>query len=396
MWNPASEDQVHSAISNRTLTEDHSFEVKSELGRGSGANKELARDMAGFAIDGGTILVGVSEDKEDRTWSPSPIELNGCGERINQIAAMNIDPPLAVTVRDLPSAEDSAKGYLLIQIPPSAVGPHMVDGVYYGRSDRTRRRLGDAEVRRFHAAQQQQRDIAVRLLEQEILRDPVPVQSRAGSHLYLVAEPLVAPPEIAVELVRERQSDLRHILEDAERWLPPRLQQYAPNPWSGNHVALRANGTAFTSFDGGRTPSENHYDLTVTDIEFLEPGGIRVLSGRLREGDYLLEGIAVGYAMRLVRWVAAVAQATGYRGPWALGLAGTELRGARSWQSREDFASGYGYPALDIDRYEATTIAHLSELTDTPWVPVKALTARLCRGLGTVASFSDAFDPPTS
>lgn len=43
------------------LDETHTLEIKREIAAGSGANKELARDLASFAIDGGTYIVGVDE-----------------------------------------------------------------------------------------------------------------------------------------------------------------------------------------------------------------------------------------------------------------------------------------------------------------------------------------------
>ncbi len=58
------------------LTEDHHIELKRELGKGPSANKELARDLASFAIDGGAIYIGVAEG-EPGTPTLHPVELTG-------------------------------------------------------------------------------------------------------------------------------------------------------------------------------------------------------------------------------------------------------------------------------------------------------------------------------
>jgi uridine phosphorylase len=54
----------------------------------------LAKDVASFSLDGGTILIGVDE----ATSPPSltPVVLNGLPERVEQIAAMRVDEPVLV------------------------------------------------------------------------------------------------------------------------------------------------------------------------------------------------------------------------------------------------------------------------------------------------------------
>jgi hypothetical protein len=43
------------------LLEEVHIDIKREIPSGRGANRELARDLASFAIDGGLYIIGVDE-----------------------------------------------------------------------------------------------------------------------------------------------------------------------------------------------------------------------------------------------------------------------------------------------------------------------------------------------
>jgi predicted HTH transcriptional regulator len=59
------------------------------------------------------------------------------------------DPPLNVITEVIETAPGT--GYLIVHIPASPAAPHMVEGRYFGRGDKTKHRLSDAEVLRLHA-----------------------------------------------------------------------------------------------------------------------------------------------------------------------------------------------------------------------------------------------------
>jgi hypothetical protein len=86
---------------------------------------------------------------------------------------------------------------LIVEVPPSPLAPHMVDGKYHGRGDTVKHVLSDAEVERMHAEE---------LIDREIARDPfkdaLAVVSAEGGHprardagvcLYVVARPIAGP-----------------------------------------------------------------------------------------------------------------------------------------------------------------------------------------------------------
>lgn len=148
-------------------------------------------------------------------------------EKIELIARSNIDPGLGLTVTLIESATDPAQGYAIVHVPPSAHGPHMVDGVYYGRGDTTRIRMSDAEVLRWHRGRENADDRIRRLLDEEIARDPVqPTANRQHGHLYLVAQPEISRPGLATALVRDDPTSIHRIVTfGAEQEVDPELRQ---------------------------------------------------------------------------------------------------------------------------------------------------------------------------
>jgi len=105
-----------------------------------------------FAIDGGTLIYGVAEDKVNRTFSLAPQPLNGLAEKIENIAPSSlVDPPLRIICEELPSEADPTRGYLVVHIPASPVAPPGGRTVL-----RTQRQdqyvLSDPELLRLHNA----------------------------------------------------------------------------------------------------------------------------------------------------------------------------------------------------------------------------------------------------
>jgi hypothetical protein len=90
---------------------------------------------------------------------------------------MIIDPPLEVTPYEMESEQRRGCGYLLVEVRPSPFAPHMVDGVYYGRGEKKRIRLTDAQVLRYHAQRVAIDERTHRMLDAEIARDPVPAEA---------------------------------------------------------------------------------------------------------------------------------------------------------------------------------------------------------------------------
>jgi predicted HTH transcriptional regulator len=158
IWSPSTEQEIQDAVANGLLTESHYLDLKRELAPGESGKKGLAKDIAAFALDGGTILIGV--DGEVSPPALTPVELDGLAEKVEQIGAMRVQEGVAVSTVAIETTTGSGRGYLVVRVPASPRAPHMADEKYYGRGDKTNRPLSHAEVLRIHQQQHaQQQDV---------------------------------------------------------------------------------------------------------------------------------------------------------------------------------------------------------------------------------------------
>lgn len=402
-WQPQNEQDIQRVIDEGLLRETHYLDVKRELGSSEGERKNLARHLASLAIDGGGLLLGVEELKQERSWRLAPQPLDGLAERLEQIGTHLVDPPLFVRCLDVPGP-DAATGDLFVEVPASSQAPHMVDGVYYGRGDRTRHRLSDAGVVRYHARRESLDALAERLLDEEAARDPQPVVSlRQCGRLYGVAQPLTASRQVALGLTSAPEQTLRRLVDDAEGSIPQSMKA-EPGPNMLSYFSRRAQGVALSdhSLTGpGRTlwPSRDGAEPDeerMLDVEFRQDGGLRLLAGRLTalwgvkshddSSPYyaILDAIAVGYSLRLVQWAVASSRLSGYRGAWAFGVHGTGMRGLSSYVHVEErgFGRVKGHP-FDAETYREATTARHTEMVERPYAVAERLVGRLTRALGT-------------
>ena len=381
MWSPKSESDILSAISEGTFSESHFLDAKATTGSSDGERKETARDLASFALDGGALVIGVAEDKQDRSFVAAPIALAGLAEKLEQIASTRIDPPLSLRVTEIMSSADAKLGYLYVEIPASPLAPHMADNIYYARGEKTKRRMSDAEVVRLHRLREGVENRISADLNDLIESDPLPLAKRNYGHLYLVARPVNASRNVAQAVVREdSNSRLFSIRGSTEHLIKGPIRDWAPRPEEAFTYVSRSKGSAFTTVRGGQwDPAQDREDSFV-DIEFREDGSIRVIVGRMTDstpsGMAILDGIAVAYCIRLVGWAMSLAEQTTYRGAWSFGIAANGLRGIGAYESRSR-------GAYDVDLYEEVTSATLSEIEDNGTEVVNRLIGGLLRGLGT-------------
>lgn len=388
-WHPASEDDLARAAAIGLLEETHYLDLKRELKSGTGANKELARDLAQFAIDGGTLLIGVAEH-QDAPPSLAPVDLDGLSERIEQIARAVPDPPLPVRTSTLASRVDPARGYVLVHVPVSGTAPHMVDGVYYGRGDKTRIRLSDAEVVRLHQTRAGTDDVTHQLLDAYVARDPVPLELRRQAHLFVVAAPLAPRPEMALGLIHEPNNHSRlYDLVNRSHHQPGTPDLFAPEVRQADSLQHRSDGvalayglTAERALQGDRVFNTED----ALEIEFTEEGTVRLLTTRLSDTltsgeEVLFEGVPVVLVRRTLSTAAAVAEHTGYAGPWALGVHADKLAGLRAHMRGNAFDDDRRLP-VDMMVYRQTATASTDELVQTPGAVTKRLVGRYLRALG--------------
>jgi hypothetical protein len=348
-WLPDTEHGLRDLLSQGLLVERHTLDVKRALPPGRPANKELAKDLAQFAPDGGVLVYGL--DEGDATTPPrlTPVELAGLRERIDQVAATLIEEPLHVRIQEIPTANNSTKGYLLVVVPPSPSKIHMVDGRYWGRGDTTRHQLSDAEVQRYHQlALRAQRD-AAELLDAEVARDPVPAEQRTHAHLTGIAQPVAGRPDLLERVLGTSEDGWSRFFHGQVRGGPagrPLGNDWSPDGWSPDlpqlsNISRRAAGWALSSpgIEPGRevvlTPP-TRTEGRLLDLEVNEDGSLHLFCGRAsdrlrawrdEEVECVFETVIIGLTKRLVLVAQVVADTTGYLGSWDVGIAVTGLRG---------------------------------------------------------------------
>jgi hypothetical protein len=153
------------------------------------------------------------------------VELAGLSERIDEVDATGVDEPVSVTTTPLASATEASRGFLIVEIPVSPRPPHLADGRYYGRGDKTNRVLMNAEVFRLHERViEQHKDIALEAREN---LDRLTEENGTSALMVLLANPLTAPEDFLMPLSassgwREEVVKLVHgaTVTDHQRFVP--------------------------------------------------------------------------------------------------------------------------------------------------------------------------------
>lgn len=379
-WQPTTETQLADAAAQGLLEETHYLDIKRELGTGRPANKELAKDLASFGIDGGLLLYGVDEDVSPPALSP--LRHAGLPERIEQVALAGVTEPLYVRTRVIVSDADPEMGYVLVTVPPSPAAPHMVDGRYYGRSDKTKMVLDDARVTALHVARARRdadiADVAATVDSAPLLAsDPVFIG---------VARPAVARFPLLAELSAApdwQQRALKMLLGVTGG----REAGYAPSLSFATRAERRPSGFALTAgMDSGRrlTDTSDHARSRVVEVTFAESGQIRLMSARaldVRDGQKLIfEKLIVGNIVHLIALSQAVAAESGYLGGWEYAVHVRGLLDGSSWERVNRHA--FEQHIYTADDYSAATSASAEELSAAPWTVAGRLGAPLLRALG--------------
>ena len=408
-WTPRTEADLQAGIDQGLLSESHYLDLK-EVPATKGDNREAARDLVSFSIDGGTLIYGIAEDKTNRTFIRSPQPLNGLAEKIENIALSSlVDPPLHIRSEEIPTDADRTIGYLVVHIPASAVAPHMTDGRYYGRNDKTKYALSDPEVLRLHERRRSAERDALALLSAEAGNDPIPAEIRQKAHLFLVAQPLAGSRDMLLDLVSgpNWNRDLRRFIEHA---YTPELDALLSR--LGHDPSLRYAGSGYRRARGAAQATPNlgngrKFTPTTTaataedaiEIQVHEDGGMRLFFSSLSQRfeahdlrpvaeDLLQDGAAVDCTRRFLALVRAAAEQGGYFGNWALAFGATGLKGMRAHGIDR---GKYSPPdaAIEVDDYAESTSATYTELTTAPGALMRRLVGPLLRALATEERYGE-------
>ncbi|MBD8728261.1 helix-turn-helix domain-containing protein [Frigoribacterium sp. CFBP 13707] len=385
-WKPKTEDDIRALTASGDLDESHHLDAKREIGRSKAAHRETARDLASFAIDGGALIIGVGES-DDHTFYCSPVDVDsGIVEQLEQIAANTVRPPLDIRV-DVIRAEEGG-GYLFVTIPASPSAPHMADGRYYGRGERTRRNLDDAEVARLISRRTASaEDVRQHLKE---MHENDPYEKARGStptfgHLYLYARPRTGSDGLAEGLVWGSEEMVREIVFSSAKEVPRDLRQLMPATTLAGNLQNRMRGRAQTTLGQGRRPSGD--ERRAVDIEIRTDGSIAALMCLLSDDTWpgarrpIHDGTLLAWTWQLGLWARHISAHTNYNGVWDFGIRGTGLATGVSRLIHNDAARDEA-PVYDSPIYEFVTSTRTDILRDDPARPARELTMPLLRSLG--------------
>lgn len=396
-------EQIEEATRDGSFEENHYLEAKTILKTRSSSDKdELARDLAQFAFDGGTVVFGVSEDKSrsEGRFAVNTFDLpTNVREQLEQIALERCQPPLSVRVRELRSDDSPGKGCIVVEVPPSSRVPHMVAGKYPSRGDSTRRYLNDAEVRMWIVRSEEAHERVSRELQALVARDPYVDQSPRAGHLFGVALPLTSRHEGFLE-----GHELHQHLNDAlnafathwrDRFDPADNRSRVmfrqtslssvsqAHPRSGE-AALRSQALFDLESGGDGSPVEER----LAEWSMDSSGGIRIYDAGLsvrRKGPQgnLVHAIwsdaPVEMLGILVESARLSGERIGYHGQWGFGVAWTGLRGAQRHPG-EVFMDPT--PVVDRDEGSLQHVTSSLELQEDPAGVLDRLARPILRMIG--------------
>lgn len=384
-WPPSTEEALAAAAKTGLLNETHTVDIKRELPAGDAANKELAADIASFAIDGGYIFIGVDED---HGAALAPVQLDGLAERIEQVARTRIDEPVNVTSASIASITQPGRGYLVVRVPASPRAPHMASHRYWARGDKTKYPMSDSQVELLMAQRAAWAANAGDLLLEWMAQDPIAEKSRENGHLFVVASPVPPRERFLLPVFTAPWLDPFKELLSATKRAGPQFQpdfpdslsnfSRTPNGWAGSSYAV------FVQRDGGRGREDG-----MLKVEISEDGVLRLMCGRatvdqqqtpLDSTRLVFDELCLGLTARMVSLAGRVSEKAGFLGSWDFGVGLTGLTSTVSavqW-SRTHWRPENFYPD---DRYSATTRADVTQIEASAGHVVEQLLGRLMRAL---------------
>ncbi|MFI9388941.1 helix-turn-helix domain-containing protein [Kutzneria sp. NPDC052558] len=394
-WQPRTIADVQAVLNDGLLAERHWLDAKREINASAAGKKdvrkELARDLASFANDGGMLIIGIDEDKQAGTFTLAPQSLDGVPEMIEQVVGHHCDPPLFVQCHRIVDPDDPGglnRGVLIVEVPPSPLAPHMVDGKYHGRGDTVKRVLPDGEIARLHAVRRARQVTTQELIDQEIARDPAPAVQRDGVRLYAVAQPTASPPELLTEHLNP--GALNSLIFDV-------CAEGADRPWEQmiHNVEPRATGFGWHSRHlRGRRWTVGFSEES--DLEIADDGRLTLFAAGLSSAQYrrhlqqqfVRTETVLGMVRSLVQLAGAIGTDFGYAGRWELAVGVTGLAGLPADPGRSDGHFGLGeLVVFSQERYVAGTMASTVELEGAPAAVTRRLMMRFARAFDMLARF---------
>lgn len=336
MWIPKSEHELQQAI-DQGLDESSIFDAKREI---AAKSKSIAIDIAAMANDGGVIIYGIGEDERGCPNQLTPIDLNGAADRLTRIVQTCIQEPPQIHISTIYAGVDSAKGYLVVVIPPSPRAPHQVvvdkELRFYGRDARNNIPLSEGQIAQLYRRRQeaeQDRSSLLIDLEREFAVTPHPDYA----FLYLGVWPTFPAEGLMDRIVRtqdERDDGVffAKLLAQAQQSQAV-TGRYSPDFSEPSSLHRTTKGWSMTLHDQDRGNLGRRYDSAL-DLDIHDNGYARLFCGRAASRVngtlQLFEIIIAGLTTRFLWTVGQLYYRSGYVGTLDVGIMVTGMKGAIS------------------------------------------------------------------
>lgn len=379
MWQLNSVEEIERAALDGQLLESEIFDAKRELPIKS-KNKDIAKDVAGMANDGGVLLYGIDEDANGRATVLAPIELDGARERVAQVVATSLAEPLPITTKDYPLPSDATHGYLVVIVPPSPRAPHMVvvdkDYRYYKRTDTSTVPMTEGEVARLYERRHRWAGDRSAAFDRVLDETPAslglldPRLTADVASLYVMVNPVVSDLRLLGKAFPDRLQRtpvLQRVVQDSYAVFTPTL----PDLIAPYNLSQRGTGIRFGSSLPRDHDQMSHDDII--DIDVREDGTARLFArtvGKVRPSDghfLLFEATIARLTTRMFAVVGALYQKALYAGPVDIGVAVTGLVNKPIYSAAHGMSfNSTAMPVPFSDDYQRTARVLASELVTDP------------------------------
>jgi hypothetical protein len=392
MWKPTSEQEIVAAIEAGHLIENASFDAKAALPT-QNRSKDLAKDVAAMATNGGILLYGVGEDEHGRPTVTQPFKLAGTRERVDQIVWSSISEPPIIEVHAIPTEDDPSLGYLVVVVPASPRAPHMVtadgDNRFYGRRATGNVLLSEGDVARLYERRHRWEADRSDMLDEAIESAPIPPREDFA-YLHVVARPLVPDEELYARASKDQQATqfLGSLISAASsaKAVP---NQYTPSFSGVHHYVPHADGWAAIWGPAG-VRDEREDPAHVLDLEVGLNGNGRLFCGRAAQrhprGFLIFEPLVADLTTKFLAVIGGLYSAGGYMGLVDVGVAVTGLRDGVSFVLRENV--WIDSTPYNKDEYRRTERLPASHLVDDPRGAASKMVLPLLR-----ATTRESYDP---
>jgi hypothetical protein len=392
VWIPKTAKEVETAAKAGELAETPGFDAKADLPIPK-KNASLAIDVAAMATDGGVLIYGIAEDDDGQPTIPTPIELEGAGQRIDQIVATSISEVPFVRIEELRLDSDPARGYLVVVVPQSERAPHQVtvgrEFRFYGRGPKGNRILTEGEVARLYRRRGEWTQDRLALLEAAVRHAGIPDGAERG-HLHGFTRPVADDPELferAIEAFGGHRATHEALIGVANQ--TQLSGSYGPNL---EHASYWEHHSADEWRLSNSDSQERLKIKRVSELRINLDGRGQLLCGRATDSrlghdePLIVEGVIAGNAETFFAIMGAIYEAAGYHGQVDFGLAITGVEGANSHERSQDWR-------LDELRYSAGSFTRTAGVSASELTDAAALTHRLLRHFYSASTGRPDYNP---